>query len=194
MVKEGKIISIIGLGNWGKEYLRTRHNFGFIFCDFVAEKTGERFKNLKFGAYFETQIEGKRVFVFKGKTFMNISGEAAKKFLDEFNLWRYEIIVCHDDLDIPFGMIRIKKNGGTGGHKGVESIVKNIGKDNIRFRFGIGRPGKDKNIADYVLSEFSDEELNNLEKILELGFSALITLASEGVEKAMSLYNSRKIL
>ncbi len=193
MMNTKQIISIIGLGNWGNEYLKTRHNFGFIFCDFIAEKTGEKFKDIKFGTYFETNIEGKKVFVFKGKTFMNISGETAKKFLDKFNLWKSQIIICHDDLDIPFGMIKIKENGGTGGHKGIESIVKHIGGNNIRFRFGIGRPQKHQDIAEYVLEEFSPNELANLSKILETGFSALITLAKEGVAKAMSLFNSRKI-
>ncbi len=186
-------ISIIGLGNWGNDYVKTRHNFGFIFCDFIAEKIGEKFKDIKFGIYFETNIEGKKVFVFKGKTFMNLSGETAKKFLDKFNLWKSQIIICHDDLDIPFGMIKIKKNGGTGGHKGIESIIEHIGVNNIRFRFGIGRPEKPQDIAEYVLSIFSHEELASLNQILETGFSALITLVKEGVDKAMSLFNNRKI-
>lgn len=127
---------------------------------------------------------------------MNLSGETAKKFLDLLMRKnpesKLETLICHDDLDIPFGRIKIYRNGGSGGHNGVKSIIENIGKENIRIRLGIG---EQKNVrktdtVDYVLSKFSKNEMEKIPRILEAAYQAVETIINESVEKAMSVFNS----
>lgn len=188
---------LICLGNWGEEFTLTRHNFGFLFGDFISRKTGKNFKNLGFGVYLKLgQADDflHETFVFKGKTYMNLSGEPAKKFINYFLLEGAEIIVVHDDVDIPFGRVKITKNGGAGGHKGVLSIIEHIGKDNIRIRFGIGKPQDKSNITDFVLRKFSDYEVQNLEKIFDLSFDGLKIIVNESLSKSMSIVNSANVI
>lgn len=182
------------LGNWGKKYEKTRHNFGFILGEFIAKKLSEKFKDIDFGVFFKTKISGQQLYVFKGKTFMNLSGEPIRRFIDFFNLKNANLIIAYDDITIPFGKIKIAQNGGAGGHKGVQSVIEHLGKDNIRIKLGIGKKRKEQNLAEFVLEEFSQEELEKLDKILDFAFSAIMTMISEGIEKAMSLYNHKSVI
>lgn len=181
---------LICLGNKGDEYKYMRHNFGFILADYISQKTSQRFKKINFGEYTYIKEFKKELYVFKGETYMNLSGITAKKFLDYLSLEDYQVGVAYDDMDIPFGKVKISVNGGPGGHKGVKSIIENIGKDNIRIRLGIG---KGKDAVDHVLSNFSKEEMEKIPKILDMAFEAIKTILNENVEKAMSLFNSKTI-
>ncbi|MCS7213216.1 MAG: aminoacyl-tRNA hydrolase [Candidatus Calescibacterium sp.] len=191
-----KAFVLICLGNWGENYKYTRHNFGFLLADHICQKLSERFISIQFGEYLHTNKLKEELYVFKGKTFMNLSGETAKKFLDLLMRKnpesKLETLICHDDLDIPFGRIKIYRNGGSGGHNGVKSIIENIGKENIRIRLGIG---EQKNVrktdtVDYVLSKFSKNEMEKIPRILEAAYQAVETIINESVEKAMSVFNS----
>ncbi len=187
---------LICLGNWGDEFTYTRHNFGFLFADFISARTGTRFKNLDFGAYLKLgQAEEfmYETFVFKGKTYMNLSGETAEKFINYFSLEGAEIIIAHDDVDISFGRVKIVWDGGAGGHKGVLSVIERLGKNNIRIRLGISRPKDKSDVTNFVLGRFSDYEMQNLKKILDLSFSGLKMIVNESLAKSMSVVNSIEI-
>jgi len=143
---------IVFLGNPGKQYENTRHNIGFIFCDY-------KYKNIsfqkKFNALFSNSLEYK---LLKPQTFMNNSGEAVQKALSFFSLKADELLIIHDDLELAFGEIKIQKGGGLKGHNGLKSISNILKNDNFyRLRFGIGRP-QHNNVAAYVLSNFSSDE------------------------------------
>lgn len=187
-----KSLILICLGNKGDEYKHMRHNFGFLLADYIGQETSKKFKDIKFGEYIHVENLKKDLYVFKGKSYMNTSGITAKKFLDFLSIEEHQVAVAHDDMDIPFGKIKISLNGGAGGHRGVKSIIENIGKDNIRIRLGIGKCAG-KHAVDYVLGEFSKEEMGKIPKILQMTFEAIITILNENVDKAMSLFNSKVI-
>lgn len=164
---------IVGLGNPGKKYEKTRHNAGSIIIDELS------FLNL----------EG--VFLQKPKTFMNESGKAVKQIINKLKIPISKLIVIHDDIDLPLGAIRIAKNRGSAGHKGVESIIKELGNnDFIRFRIGIQpQKGKPKNPERFVLEKFKKEEEIILKEVIKKTMEAIETIAREGLEKAMNVYN-----
>ncbi|HID65408.1 MAG TPA: aminoacyl-tRNA hydrolase, partial [Aquificaceae bacterium] len=148
---------LVGLGNPGKEYEKTRHNVGFMVIDELvkslrAKKPSEEALSL----VYKIRIGGKEVFLAKPLTYMNNSGAAVYNLLEEYGLSPEQMIVIYDDLDLPLGTIRLRLKGSSGGHKGVESIIKYIGTQNFpRLRIGIGRPKKKEDVVKYVLSPFS---------------------------------------
>lgn len=185
------MILIVGLGNPGRKYSKTRHNIGFMVLDFFADKYGLKFNKRDDYMISMGNVEGIEVILMKPLTFMNLSGRAVKKILEEKTIKALpdSLIVVHDDLDLPIGKIKIKKNGSSGGHRGVQSIIDSLGTKNfIRLKIGIGKPsGIDP--SDYVLSPFSRQEKVVIkEKILQASDS-LVKIITEGVEKAMNIYN-----
>src|SRR4030067_1386325 len=150
------MILIIGLGNPGEEYGQTRHNIGFIILDKFSEETGILAQVSKFNSILiKSEYAGKALLCVKPYTFMNNSGSAVLKVIEHFEGKIESTIVIHDDLDIEFGEISLKSGGGTGGHNGIDSIVKKLGRSDFdRLRFGIGRPPVRKDPADFVLSKF----------------------------------------
>lgn len=187
------MILICGLGNPGKEFLFSRHNLGFLAVDFFAkkEKFGEfSFKeNLK-AEISEKTIDTKKVILAKPQTFMNNSGKALKALKKYFFLKNKEIWIVHDDLDLPFGRMKISFGKESGGHKGVESIIKSLKTKNFfRFRIGIYPQKKVESLKDYVLGEFSEKEKKELKEILERFCKAAKVAILEGVPKAMTLFN-----
>lgn len=185
------MILIVGLGNPGRKYSKTRHNVGFMVVDELARKYGLEFRERKEYYIAEARLEGKDIIIIKPATYMNLSGIAVKKVINESILKNLpdSLIVVHDDLDMPVGKIKIKKNGSSGGHRGVQSIIDSIGTKNfIRVKIGIGKdPAQD--VSDYVLSPFKKEEKSIVkEKILQAADS-IVTIINEGVEKAMNIYN-----
>ncbi|MBI2447936.1 aminoacyl-tRNA hydrolase [Candidatus Microgenomates bacterium] len=163
---------IVGLGNPGKEYEKTRHNAGFIaIADFrsqIADCEEFSFEG-KFNAEIAQGIfDGEKIILAKPMTFMNNSGEAVKKIADFYKIAPEDITVIHDDLDIPFGEVRVKNDGSSAGHNGVQSIIDNLGTEVFRrVRIGIGRPMGDIPADKYVLQSFSEEEQAKLPEILE---------------------------
>jgi len=182
---------IAGLGNPGKIYQNTRHNAGFKVIDKLRKEIkNEKIYNNKFFKGWEGKIGKETVLLLKPKTFMNESGIAIKKSLEIFGENPENLIVIHDDLDIPLGKIKISFKRGPGTHKGVISIVKEIGTHIFtRIRIGIGKENIDIPYVDYVLSDFLPEELEIFEKSVEIAKEACFDIINIGLEKAMTKYN-----
>jgi len=185
------MILIVGLGNPGIKYKRTRHNIGFrVLDEFQRENNFPDFKFFKkFNALiFEGNIGRKKVILAKPQTFMNNSGQAVKNLTIHYSLPFINLIVVHDDIDLPLGKIRISKSRGSAGHKGIESIIKELRSKNfVRIRIGIrNQELRIKNIEKFVLQKFTEEEEKIIKKIIKESCSALKIILSEGLEKAQS--------
>lgn len=191
---------IAGLGNPGEDYRYTRHNIGFLAIDHLASVYKISLKENRFQAIWGRGIvAGREVLLIKPQTYMNLSGESLKGFKDFYGLANQDILVIYDDLDLPFGRLRIRTGGGTGGHRGVASIVEALGgEDFLRLRMGIGRPIGDPKlkkedyrllVVDYILSPFRREERDILEGFLETGRKAIETILTKGIDEAMNRFN-----
>ncbi len=158
---------LVGLGNFGKEYEKTRHNFGFLAIDQIIASHGFVALGKKFSSeVFNGEIDGKKVIALKPQTYMNNSGVAVLEAAKFYKIAPQNIIVLHDEIDIDFGKIKVKIGGGNAGHNGLKSIDSTIGKEYWRVRLGVGRPqNAEFEIADYVLSKFSTQERKELEEI-----------------------------
>lgn len=190
--KQNNMRLIIGLGNPGPHYALTRHNVGFIFLDRLCHvlKCYKWSRNKNY-LWNEVEITKKKIFLVKPMTYMNLSGEIFPDVLHSFNVKTNDIIVVYDDINIPLGSLRIRKKGSDGGHKGMRSIINALGTQNIpRIRIGIGPKPSSISIVDYVLSEFTEDELEIVFSVLNKAIGALKVIMNEGIEKAMSLYNS----
>jgi len=181
---------IIGLGNIGVEYEKTRHNIGFEFIDYFANKTGVKItKKSGYGLIASKTIAGGEVTLLKPTTFMNESGKAAKFFKDKDGIPPENILVIHDDVDLAPGKIKIKKGGGDAGHKGIASIIKSIGSsDFIRVRIGVGRAERKSEMVDYVLGKFTAEETEILQKLFPTVEKFIFDFITSGYEKAASRF------
>ncbi len=156
---------IIGLGNIGKEYKNTRHNVGFMFIDYYAEKNGnETFKKRDNYYYLETNFKGEKTVLIKPTTYMNLSGEAVVKVLKWYKATLEDLTIIYDDIDLPFGKIRYREDGSPGTHNGMRNIVNVLKTEEIkRIKVGIeNRENMDIQLVDYVLSKFSKKEINDL--------------------------------
>ena len=195
---------IVGLGNPGKKYEKTRHNLGFMVADELIQNLNLKFRiETKFKAeVLEMEYGGEKIILAKPLTFMNNSGQAVSLISKYFNIQTSDIWVIHDDVDFPLGVIKIKFGGASAGHHGVESIIESIGTEEFwRFRMGIGRPEKisnfkfqisnDKNVEDYVLEEFRSEERELIQEVIKRGVEAIKTGLDEGMDVAMNKYNTR---
>lgn len=186
---------IVGLGNPGRQYRNTRHNLGFMVIDHLAKLyeldfIKEQDYHISYG-----QIEGHRVILLKPMTFMNLSGVAVRKIFDHEIAERLpnSLIVIHDDLDLPLGRIKIKRDGSSGGHRGVNSIIENLKtKDFIRVKVGIGKKaGVD--VSEYVLSPFTEQEKPLIRERISRAAQAVVSILCEGLERAMNRYNREEI-
>ncbi len=177
----------MGLGNPGPAYQFTRHNFGFLLLEYWAREKGLSFQPAPFPGEWAFAEE---VVLLRPLTYMNLSGQAVAPCLQELSLSERELLLIYDDLDLPLGRIRFAPKGGSGGHRGVESVIQALGtKDFPRLRLGIGRPSQRMPIRDYVLSPFSEEEWPLVEKVLRWAAAGLDSLLKEGLDKTMSLFN-----
>jgi PTH1 family peptidyl-tRNA hydrolase len=187
---------IVGLGNPGHKYEKTRHNVGFMVLDELSSRYNISFKEKDIYMIANGVLEGVKVILLKPLTFMNKSGIALKKLIQKIAIDKSylatKLIVIHDDLDIDIGNIKIKKDGSSGGHKGVESIINEIGtKDFIRVKVGIGRP-ETVSVEDYVLSNFKISEKKIINDVIIKTSDAIVSIITEGLQKAMNKYNQRK--
>lgn len=182
---------IIGLGNPGREYARNRHNAGFMFIDRLSVRLEARGMRLQSKAIVSSaRYQDHKVILAKPQTYMNLSGQAAQGLAHFYKVGLDRMLVAHDDLDLPFGTIRLRPGGGPGGQKGVASAIERLGtRDFARLRLGIGRPPGRMDPADYVLQDFSAVQLEDLGEILERGVDAALTYMSDGLDKAMNKYN-----
>ena len=184
---------IVGLGNPGSRYCDTRHNIGFQVVDQLADLHGGTLNRKDFDACWgKVMVEGTSALLAKPTTFMNLSGYAVQSLAHFFDIAVNDIIVIHDDLDLPFETIRLKKGGGDGGHRGVMSISEQLGDSGFaRVRLGIGRAQGPMSPKDYVLQSFSREEKDLLAAVLDRACGAIKVTLSEGIQAAMNQYNSR---
>ena len=185
---------IVGLGNPGKEYEASRHNVGFLVVNSLARTHGISLQERKYKSRWgRGQIDGHPVVLAKPRTYMNLSGEAVKLFLAPFSLTPRQLIVIHDDLDLPFGRIKIKDKGGNGGHKGIQSIMNTLGTGDFpRIKVGIGRPPDGLDPAEYVLQPFDENEKRSLNEVTALAREALALVLGAGIQAAMNQYNRKQ--
>ena len=179
---------VVGLGNPGRAYRWTRHNMGFWLVERLASQHGIDLSQRRFQSlYGRGKIGNEQVILAKPLTYMNLSGEAVCRLLRFFKIQPENLVVLHDDLDLPFGKIRIRLQGGHGGHQGVKSIVEAIGSaEFVRLKVGIGRPaGPSQDPADYVLEHLAGEERKEFKAVVDKGVQGVEILLSEGPSKAM---------
>ncbi len=183
---------IVGLGNPGAEYCQSRHNLGFMVIEAYAKAN-----NLNFTERFESLVarfDKKGIILAKPMTYMNRSGISISAIIKNFGILPEDILVVHDDIDMNLGRIKLSKNGGSGGHRGIESIINALStKEFVRLKIGVGRPKDSKEMAikDYVLSTFEPETLSLLNEIIARATHAIDLYLEKGLERAMSVVNDR---
>lgn len=184
---------IAGLGNPGLRYSRTRHNIGFLVLDLFASRQKCPWEERKrFATIGSDVLDEPKILLVKPQTYMNRSGEVVGRILDESGVPMESVIVVHDDMDLPFETMKIKKGGGAGGHRGIESILWELGSDRfLRVKMGIGRPEAGEQPEDYVLGAFPDEQVERLPQFLMRGAEALECILEQGIDRAMNLFNTR---
>lgn len=192
-IDTGNLFLIVGLGNPGREYKNNRHNVGFMLLDRLAARLAETFKRYELNALVaKVSFQGRRLILAKPQTYMNNSGLAVRSLVRYYKVPLENLMVVYDDVDLPFGQLRLRPGGGSAGHKGMNSIQEQLGTEEFpRLRFGIGRPPGRMEAADYVLQDFSRDESELLSQILDRGVDAILLFLSEGLEKAMNVYNTK---
>ncbi len=182
---------IVGLGNPGEEYARTRHNVGFMVVDLLAQQLGLSLQRNSHEALWTSAPFGDDTIVFaKPTTFMNESGRTVKSLLADLDVEASDMIVVHDDIDLPLGEVRVRRYGSSGGHRGIESIVEKIGtEDFVRTKVGVSRPPGRQDPAEYVLRDFGKQEESEAEFAIATAAQAVMSVLERGVQAAMSEYN-----
>ena len=182
---------IVGLGNPGREYKNNRHNVGFMLVDRLTVRLNARLSRMQAKALVgSVNYEGNKIIFAKPQTYMNLSGRSIQGLARFYKLPLENVIVAHDDLDFPFGTIRIRPRGGPGGQKGIASAIERLGtKDFRRLRIGIGRPPGRMDPAAYVLQDFARADLIRLSEILDHAADAVLTFVTDGLDTAMNKFN-----
>ena len=183
---------IVGLGNPGPEYARSRHNIGFLVIEELSHRSGRRITRRRFGTLFtEAELKGRPVVLIKPLSFMNASGRPVKEWVEATNLPQGRLLIIHDDIDLTFGRIKVVARGGHGGHKGVQSVQEEIGTAAFpRVRVGIGRPEKGGEV-EFVLSPFDEGEGCVLQEFVGRAADAVEEVVARGVTSAMNRFNVR---
>lgn len=183
---------IVGLGNIGAEYVNTRHNIGFKVLDHLAKKEGLTFETAKLGALAEYKLKGRTFFLLKPNTYMNLSGKAVKYWMEKENIPLENILVITDDLNLPFGTIRIKPKGSDGGHNGLKNINLILNTNQYtRFRFGISDEFKKGKQIDYVLGDWDETEKEKLPERLDVAIEVIKSFGTAGLENTMTGFNGK---
>ncbi|MGM0410492.1 MAG: aminoacyl-tRNA hydrolase [Bacillota bacterium] len=183
--------AIVGLGNPGEKYSKTRHNIGFRVVHELSKDLSIKADQLKCHSLIGTGfIEDEKIILAQPLTYMNNSGKAVKAILNHFNISEKDLIVIYDDLDLEPGKLRIKKNGSSGGHNGIKSIINSLGtRDFTRIRIGIGRPPEKVKVVDYVLGYFTEKEEELIQEKIDDAIKAIKLIEKNSVEMAMNKYN-----
>ena len=184
---------VVGLGNIGSEYANTRHNMGFMVLDAWAQASNTVFSVDRYGSVLNLRLKGNVITLLKPSTYMNLSGKAVRYWLDRLKVPVSNLLVISDDLNLPYGIMRMRKNGSSGGHNGLENISMLLGTDEYaRLRLGIGHDFGRGGQVDFVLGELSGEEKAQLPDLLGYSIEAVKAFVQMGPDKAMSLFNSKK--
>ena len=180
---------IVGLGNPGYEYENTRHNTGFMVLDKMAESAGVSFEDKRYGYVAETSIKGRKVFLLKPTTYMNLSGNAVRYWLQKENIDQKRLLVVVDDLSIPLGDYRLKGNGSNGGHNGLGNIQPLIGQQYARLRMGIGSDFQRGQQVDWVLGKYTDEDMRTLQPSIDEAVEIIRSFELAGLDITMNQFN-----
>lgn len=187
---------VVGLGNPGAQYAGNRHNVGFMVVDLLAKRLGAKFgrHNRAMAEVAEARLglggEAPKLILAKPLTYMNLSGGPVSALAQFYKIQTAQVIAVHDELDIPYGQLRLKQGGGEGGHNGLRSMTKSLStKDYLRVRFGVGRPPGRQDAADYVLSDFSAAERKELEFLVDRAADAVEALITKGLEPTQNTYH-----
>lgn len=183
---------IVGLGNIGAEYVNTRHNIGFKIVDHLAQAHQASFETVKLGALAEIRVKGRTLLLLKPNTYMNLSGKAVQFWMEKEKIAAENILVITDDLNLPFGSIRLKPKGSDGGHNGLKSIQSLLQTTQYpRFRFGISDEFKKGQQVDYVLGDWSTEEQEALKERLSVSAEIIVSFALSGLNHTMNTFNGK---
>lgn len=180
---------IVGLGNPGYEYENTRHNTGFMVLDKMAESAGVSFEDKRYGYVAETSIKGRKVFLLRPTTYMNLSGNAVRYWLQKENIDQKRLLVVVDDLSIPLGDYRLKGNGSNGGHNGLGNIQQLIGQQYARLRMGIGSDFQRGQQVDWVLGKYTDEDMRTLQPSIDEAVEIIRSFVLAGLDITMNQFN-----
>lgn len=182
---------IVGLGNIGSEYARTRHNIGFRVLDALVENTSAVFEDRRYGAVAEMRVKNQNLILLKPSTYMNLSGNAVRYWMKEKKIPLENLLVITDDLSLPFGQLRMKPSGSEAGHNGLKSITSSLGTQQYaRLRFGIGNDFPRGGQVDFVLGEFTEEDLKTMDERLAKAGDMVKAFALSGIQFAMNHYNN----
>jgi len=186
---------IVGLGNPGEQYRASRHNLGFLVLDQLAGQQDISLQKRAFDAFWgKGRVRSEAIILAKPQTYMNLSGSAVQKLVEYFKIDVENLIIIHDDLDLPFQTLRLKKGGGDGGHRGLASIIQHLGSpDFLRVRIGIGKPARKTMVERYVLAPFSEDETIVLPSLIEQTCEAVRETVLVGIESAMRSYHGKSI-
>lgn len=184
--------AVVGLGNPGARYAETRHNAGFLLVDRLAERHRVALSGRRHEArWAELELAGERVLLLQPQAYMNRSGPPVAAFARELGLAPADVLVAHDELDLPLGRIRLKRGGGTAGHRGLESLVEELGtRDFPRLRIGIGRPPEGTEVVDWVLTAFPPADRAALDQALDEAIAGVLAWCDRGLEAAMALVHA----
>ncbi len=182
---------VVGLGNPGLQYAKNRHNIGFMVLDELAKQLSTTFLTRGNAHLAETRIGGGKLFLLKPQTFMNLSGHAIVPLMRFHKLEPDQVLLIHDDLDLPFGRIRVRTGGSSGGQNGVKHLTEQLGTDGfVRLKMGISRPPAAWSVPNWVLSNFAPEELVMLEQLIKIAIDATTVIAKDGATEAQNKFNS----
>ena len=190
---EGERFLIVGLGNTGRKYAGNRHNIGFMAVDRLAAKYGllsNRVQNKALVA--NGRLANHPVILAKPQTMMNGSGDAVGPLAKFYKVPPANVLVIYDEIDIDFGMVRIREKGSSGGHNGMRSVIQHLGQEFPRIRLGVGRPNGKMPVHAYVLQDFAKDDLPLVDEMLETAVAAVETFLSEGINMAMNKYNTKR--
>jgi PTH1 family peptidyl-tRNA hydrolase len=180
---------IVGLGNIGEEYAMTRHNTGFMVLDAFAKASNVVFEDKRYGFVAETTLKGRKVFLLKPSTYMNLSGNAVRYWLNKENIEQQRLLVISDDVALPLGAFRLKASGSNGGHNGLGHIQQLIGQNYARLRMGIGNDFPRGMQVDWVLGKYNEEELKELQPSLDIAVDIIKSFVLAGIDITMNQYN-----
>jgi peptidyl-tRNA hydrolase, PTH1 family len=183
---------ITGLGNPGSEYSETRHNIGFKVLDSLVKESSISFSSARYGDMAELSIKGRKLFLLKPNTYMNLSGKAVRFHLNALKITPQELLVVTDDLALPYGKLRLKSKGSDGGHNGLKSLIAELSTSDFpRLRFGISNEFQKGRQVDYVLGEWDELELKELPQHIQKCSDCIKSFALEGINRSMNTYNSK---
>lgn len=182
---------VCGLGNPGDEYAGTRHNTGWMAVDALACDLGAEWRDRRYGFVAEASLKGRKIFMLKPTTYMNLSGNAVRYWLNEEKIAQERLVVISDDVALPLGEFRLRANGSNGGHNGLGHIMQLIGQDFTRLRIGIGNDYPRGGQIDWVLGRYSDDDMKALQPTIDLSVDIVKSFVLQGIDRTMNQYNSK---